>query len=124
MEIIERRENPLLDRVEISFQWDHPDEPTPSLSMMIDAAAKSEPGANKDLVFVKNVDTRFGMSRTSGMALIYGSSESASIEPLYVKERHKSQEETPVTEPDSPDPNESNNEEEENTSEEGGESNE
>ena len=43
---------------------------------------------------------------------------------LYVKERHKSQEETPVTEPDSPDPTESNNEEEENTSEEEGESNE
>ena len=83
MQVIERRENPLLDRVEISFQWDHPDEPTPSLSMMVEAAAKSEPGANKDLVFVKNVDTRFGMSRTSGMALIYGSSESAAIEPLY-----------------------------------------
>ena len=89
MEIIERKENPLLDRVELTFQWDHPNEPTPSLSQMVEAAAKSEPGADKKLVYVKNVGTRFGMSRTSGMALIYGSDESASIEPDYISERHK-----------------------------------
>ncbi len=91
MEIIERKENPVLDRVELTFQWNHSNEPTPSLSQMVDAAAKAEPGADKDLVFVKNVNTRFGMSRTSGLALVYGSAESASIEPDYVVERHKSQ---------------------------------
>ena len=90
MEIIERKENPVLDRVELTFQWNHSGEATPSLSQMVDAAAKAEPGADKKLVFVKNVNTRFGMSRTSGMALIYGTAESASIEPDYVIERHKS----------------------------------
>ena len=90
MEIIERKENPVLDRVELTFQWNHSGEATPSLSQMVDAAAKAEPGADKKLVFVKNVNTRFGMSRTSGMALIYGAAESASIEPDYVIERHKS----------------------------------
>ena len=94
MEIIERKENPLLGRVELTFQWDHPNDPTPSLSAMVEAAAKSEPGADKKLVFVKNVGTRFGMSRTSGLALIYGAAESASIEPDYVIERHKSLNET------------------------------
>lgn len=89
MEIVERRENPLLDRVELEFHWDHPNEPTPSLSQMVEAAAKSEPGADKGLVYVKNVDTRFGMSRTSGLALIYNSTDSASIEPEYVVDRHK-----------------------------------
>jgi|TARA_B100000959_G_scaffold99682_1_gene105447 small subunit ribosomal protein S24e len=89
VEIVERRENPLLDRVEIEFRWDHPNEPTPSLPQMIEAAAKSEPGADKKLVYVKNVDTRFGMSRTSGLALIYNSTDSASIEPEYVVDRHK-----------------------------------
>ena len=34
------------------------------------------------------------MSRTSGLALIYGAAESASIEPDYVIERHKSLNET------------------------------
>ena len=55
MEILERRENNLLNRVELTFQWDHPNDPTPSLAEMIEAAAKSEPGSNKDFVFVKNV---------------------------------------------------------------------
>ena len=94
MEIIERKENPVLDRVELTFQWNHSGEATPSLSEMVDAAAKAEPGADKKLVYVKNVNTRFGMSRTSGLALIYGAAESASIEPDYVIERHKSLNET------------------------------
>ena len=94
MEVIERKENAVLDRVELTFQWNHSGESTPSLSQMVDAAAKAEPGADKKLVFVKNVNTRYGMSRTSGMALIYGATESASIEPDYVIERHKSLNET------------------------------
>ena len=92
MEIIDRKENPLLNRVELIFQWDHPNEPTPSRAQMVDAAAKAEPGSDRKLVFVKNVDTRFGMSRTSGTVLVYGSTESASIEPQYVVERHKGEE--------------------------------
>ena len=90
MDIINRKENPALDRVELQFQWDHSNEATPSLSQMVDAAAKAEPGADRDMVVVKNVNTRFGMSRTTGTALIYGSSESKSIEPDYVIERHNS----------------------------------
>jgi len=39
---------------------------------------------------LKNVNTRFGMSRTTGTALVYGSAESKSIEPEYVIERHNS----------------------------------
>ena len=90
MEIIDRKENPALDRVELQFQWDHSNEATPSLSQMVEAAAKAEPGADRDMVVVKNVNTRFGMSRTTGTALIYGSAESKSIEPEYVIERHSS----------------------------------
>ena len=88
MEIINRKENPALDRVELKFQWNHSNEATPSLSQMVEAAAKAEPGADRNLVVVKNVNTRFGMSRTTGTALIYGSAESKSIEPEYVIERH------------------------------------
>ena len=90
MEILDRTENSALDRVELKFQWDHSNEATPSLSQMVEAAAKAEPGADSNLVIVKNVNTRFGMSRTTGTALIYGSAESKSIEPDYVIERHSS----------------------------------
>jgi ribosomal protein S24E len=104
MEIVGRKENPVLDRVELTFQWNHTSEATPSLSQMVDAAAKAEPGADKKLVFVKNVNTRFGMSRTSGLALVYGSADSASIEPNYVVERHKSLNESEPKEKTTADP--------------------
>ncbi len=90
MEIVNRKENPALDRVELQFRWDHSNEATPSLSQMVEAATKAEPGADRDMVVVKNVNTRFGMARTTGTALIYGSAESKSIEPEYVIERHSS----------------------------------
>ena len=108
----------MLGRVELLFRWDHPNEPTPSLYQMVEAAAKSEPGANKKLVFVKNVGTRFGMSRTSGLALVYDSEESASIEPEYVSERHKSLDK-PDEEIAKPSENQSEEESEESDEEDG-----
>ena len=56
MQVIERKDNPLLNRVEIRFVWDHPNSPTPDLSQMVAAAAKVEPGAKEELVFIKDVD--------------------------------------------------------------------
>jgi len=94
LEVIERKENPLLDRVEIRFIWNHESSPTPSLDKMVAAAAKAEPGAKKELVFVKEVSTRYGRPQTSGIALIYGSSESAALEPEYVRVRHGAESES------------------------------
>ena len=64
---------------------------------MITAVTKAEPGSKKELVFVKDVSTRFGMTRTSGVAMIYDSVEASSIEPNYILERHKLDDETEVT---------------------------
>ena len=89
MQVIERKDNPLLNRVEIRFVWDHPNSPTPDLSQMVAAAAKVEPGAKEELVFIKDVSTRFGMPRTTGLALIYSSAEASAIEPNFIVERHK-----------------------------------
>ena len=89
MQIIDRKENPLLGRVELTFEWNHANLPTPTLSEMIAAAAKAEPGSKKELVFVKNVNTRYGMPLTTGIALIYDSEESASLEPKFIVERHE-----------------------------------
>jgi small subunit ribosomal protein S24e len=89
MQIIDRKENPLLGRVELTFEWNHANLPTPTLSEMITAAAKAEPGSKKELVFVKNVNTRYGMPLTTGIALIYDSEESASLEPNFIVKRHE-----------------------------------
>jgi ribosomal protein S24E len=66
---------------------------------MVAAAAKTEPGAKKELVFIKEVSTRYGRPQTSGLALIYSSSESAALEPEYVRVRHgeESESKTPAT---------------------------
>ena len=73
-----------------NFSGTIPTKPLHLSPKWVEAAAKAEPGADRDMVVVKNVNTRFGMSRTTGTALIYGSAESKSIEPEYVIERHSS----------------------------------
>ena len=55
MEILERKDNPLLNRVEIKFVWNHPGEGTPTRKDMVIAAAKSEPNADKNLTYIKDV---------------------------------------------------------------------
>ena len=123
MEIIERKENPLLNRVEISFRWEHSKGSTPKLSEMVAAAAKAEPGSKKELTFVKNVNTRFGRPQTTGIAVIYGDAEAAALEPEYVHTRHKSTHSpNEAKEPAMPEPvaEDSPAEEDEAESEEGG----
>ena len=99
MEVIDRKENPLLGRVEIRFQWEHTNSPTPSLKEMVAAAAKAEPGAKENLVFLNEVKTRFGRPQTTGLALVYGTAESAALEPDFVKQRHSGEKKAPKAKP-------------------------
>ena len=89
MEIIERKENPLLKRVELRFRWNHDKTSTPTLADMVNAAAKAEPGSKKELTFVKNVNTRFGQPLTTGLAVIYQDENAATVGPEYVHTRHQ-----------------------------------
>ena len=45
MEIIDRKENLILNRVEIAWQWRHAGAATPTRNQIIDAVVKMEPGA-------------------------------------------------------------------------------
>ncbi len=87
MEIIDRKENPLLNRVEIEFRWNHEGAATPSRADMLNGIASIEPGSNRDLIVIKNVNTRFGMGSTTGLGLVYADKESMMVEPSYVHER-------------------------------------
>ena len=84
MEIIDRKENPILNRVEISWQWRHTGAATPTRNEIIDAVLKMEPGATKDLVLVKSVSTRFGQPLTTGNAFVYGDRTDLEKEPKYI----------------------------------------
>jgi len=105
MEIIDKKENPLLNRVEIRFQLRHEGNPTPDRSQLRSGVASLVPGTSASNVVVKDVQTRFGQPLTSGLAFIYDSSDAMQIEPRYVLERHgmgskeEPSEEAPSSEP-------------------------
>ena len=88
MEIIDRKENPLLNRVEIEFRWNHEGAATPSRADMLNGIASIEPGSNRDLIVIKNVMTRFGMGSTTGLGLVYSDKDSMKVEPDYMHERY------------------------------------
>ena len=87
MEIIDRIENPLLSRVELTFKWNHHGTATPSRKDMLNQLASIEPGANPDLIVIKKVATRFGVATTTGIGLVYESQEAMSVEPEYIFNR-------------------------------------
>ncbi len=89
MDIKERKENKLLNRVEISFSWKHEGTSTPSRQQVMDLVKTLEPGSNPDWIVVKDCVTRFGQPLTTGLAYIYGSKEAMAVEPAYIHTRHE-----------------------------------
>ena len=90
MEIIDRKENPLLNRGEIEFRWNHEGSATPSRADMLNGLATMEPGSNRELIVIKNVNTRFGIGSTTGTGLVYADEESLKVEPEYIHKRFSS----------------------------------
>ena len=88
MEIKERKENKVLNRVEIEFRWKHDKKSTPSRKEIMDLVKTLEPGSNPDWIVVKDCVTRFGQPLTTGTAYIYGSQEAMKVEPEYIHKRH------------------------------------
>ena len=89
MQIKERKENKILNRVEISFSWKHDKKSTPSRKEVIALVQTLEPGSNSDLIVVKDCNTRFGQPLTTGLAYIYASEEAMAVEPGYIHTRHE-----------------------------------
>ena len=98
MEIIERKENSILNRIELTWQWRHTGEATPTRAQIIAAVMKMEPSATKDCVVIKSVNTRFGQPLTTGNALVYGDRADLEKEPKYILARHGGTEEETTTE--------------------------
>ncbi len=96
MEVTNRKENNLLNRVEIEFSVKHTQKATPSRKEMIDLVVKTEPGSKAELIILKRVNTRFGQALTTGFAHVYSDIDSLkSTEMEYMIQRH-----TPGDEPE------------------------
>ena len=89
MEIVNRIENKLLNRVDISFRWLHLGMATPSRKEVMDLVRTLEPGSNPDCIVVKDCNTRFGQPLTTGMAFIYNEESFMNVEPEYIHKRHE-----------------------------------
>tara|TARA_Y100000766_G_C18900548_1_gene603208 strand:+ start:1043 stop:1462 length:420 start_codon:yes stop_codon:yes gene_type:complete len=89
MEIVERMENKLLNRVEIKFSWRHSGKATPSRREVMDLVKTLEPKTNPDYIVIKDCNTRFGQPLTTGLAYIYDNEESMKVEPKYIHKRHE-----------------------------------
>ncbi|MCH1539964.1 MAG: hypothetical protein L7S56_00805 [Candidatus Poseidonia sp.] len=89
MNITERKQNKLLNRIEISFSWKHEGKTTPSRKEVMDLVKTLEPGSNPEWIVVKDCQTRFGQPLTTGLAYIYESQEAMAVEPEYIHKRHE-----------------------------------
>jgi small subunit ribosomal protein S24e len=89
MDIVDRKENKLLNRVEIAFKLKHDGKATPSRKDIMELVKTLEPGSNPDYIVVKDCNTRFGQPLTTGMAFIYSDEESMKVEPEYIFKRHE-----------------------------------
>src|SRR3990172_5391538 len=89
VQILAKKDNPLLQRTEVSFRAIHKAEPTPTRDAIRQELAKHLKAA-KDVVVVDGARSTFGRSETSGYAKVYKSKEQAlSVERYHILVRNK-----------------------------------
>lgn len=76
VEILDKKDNPLLDRTEVQFQISHAGEKTPQRSAVRDKIAAAT-GAKTNAVVVTRMRSRFGQPITLGAAKVYKSADAA-----------------------------------------------
>ncbi len=83
LEIVGKRENPLLKRMEVQFRVAHPNEQTPKRGDLRQELAKVL-HVTRDIVIVDGLQSEFGRSASRGYAKVYKSKEDA----MKVERRH------------------------------------
>jgi small subunit ribosomal protein S24e len=83
IEITNKKENPLQDRIEIRFEIDHVGETTPGRNVVAEEIAKKEK-TKRDLVIVDSVESVYGIGKSKGYAKVYKNKKSIlEYEPAY-----------------------------------------
>src|SRR3989442_1501757 len=83
LEVLQKKDNPLLKRVEVTFKAIHKAEPTPTRDALRAFLAK-ELNATKDIVVIDSQASTFGRYETLGEEKVYKSKEQA----LAVERKH------------------------------------
>jgi small subunit ribosomal protein S24e len=88
IEIVQKRENVLLKRTEVTFRLTHSKEKTPQRDAVRDKLA-AHVGGKKEGIIVDFLRSKFGSPVTFGYAKVYESAEAAKkIEPPFLLIRH------------------------------------
>jgi len=96
IEIVDKKENQLLDRIEVTFKASHSKEGTPQREVVREKLA-SMLKATKERVIVDSMDSEFGKMETVGYAKVYKSKDSAmKYEREHVLVRNKLKEKVKV----------------------------
>jgi small subunit ribosomal protein S24e len=89
LEVIQRKDNPLLKRTDVSFKAIHKAEPTPTRDALRAFLAK-ELKATKDIVVIDSQASTFGRYETVGYAKVYKTKEEAlAVERKHILVRNK-----------------------------------
>ncbi len=89
LEILDKRENPLFERMEVDFALSHPNQPTPKREAVRDMLSK-ELKVQKERVVVDHMESEFGRNNTVGYAKVYKKKEHAvQIERDYILKRNR-----------------------------------
>ncbi len=89
LEVLAKKENPLLKRVEVTFKAVHKAEPTPTRDALRAFLAK-ELNATKDIVVIDTQASSFGRYETLGYAKVYKSKDEAlAVERKHILVRNK-----------------------------------
>ncbi|MCK5560561.1 MAG: 30S ribosomal protein S24e [Thermoplasmata archaeon] len=89
IELLEKKDQPLLSRLDVTFRITHPNERTPRRSDVREELA-SQLSVNKGNVIIDNMKAVFGKSETMGFAKIYQSEKEAKeIEREHILVRNK-----------------------------------
>jgi ribosomal protein S24E len=87
--IVSKKENPLLKRNEVVFQVEHGQTGSTPPRLEVRKALASALKTDAELVFIKKMETKTGTHMAAGVAHVYDSaSQSKLIEPEYILKRH------------------------------------
>jgi len=99
VEIVEKSENPLFQRVEIKLKVDHAGEPTPK-RLDVRAQVAAQLGVAEELVVIEKLAGAYGKQEASGIARAYSSKERLeALEPKYILARGLPKEAKPEEKP-------------------------
>jgi small subunit ribosomal protein S24e len=76
VEIENKKENPIQQRVEVQFTVDHAGEPTPTRDAVRTKIAEAM-GEQKDKIIVDSMETEYGKGRSRGYAKVYENQDAA-----------------------------------------------